>query len=397
MTKINLTVDGVTYTDEVEPRTLLVHYLREQVGKIGTVVGCDTSNCGACTVDLDGASVKSCTVLAVQADGGEVLTDRGPGRRRRHAAPGPDRVPRAARPAVRLLHAGHDHGGSRPAQEQPEPVRGRGARGHRGQPLPLHRLPEHRPSGPGRGRSKLMTAVDRRPQHADPRDRPVPQAQGGRAPHHRAHHLDRQHGPAGHAAPGDPAQPDGARDDHLHRHHRGEVAAGRRRRVHRPGLQGHPGRPALRVAGHPRHGQPGRAVAGGHAGQSRRRVRRRRRRPHQGRGAGRARGHRRRVRAAAGHPRHGGGDQGRLAARPPQHRVEPLLHLGLRVGRGRYRGADRRRRCPTPRSRSSAASSSSGSSPRSWSRARPWCSPSATACSSTRPPRSRTSCGRCSR
>src|SRR6476469_5468702 len=67
MTKINVKVDGVSYSDEVEPRTLLVHYLREQVGKIGTVVGCDTSNCGACTVDLDGRSVKSCTVLAVQA------------------------------------------------------------------------------------------------------------------------------------------------------------------------------------------------------------------------------------------------------------------------------------------------------------------------------------------
>jgi carbon-monoxide dehydrogenase small subunit len=77
MTKINVTVDGVAYTDEVEPRTLLVHYLREQLGKVGTVVGCDTSNCGACTVDLDGRSVKSCTVLAVQADGGEVVTIEG--------------------------------------------------------------------------------------------------------------------------------------------------------------------------------------------------------------------------------------------------------------------------------------------------------------------------------
>jgi carbon-monoxide dehydrogenase small subunit len=77
MTKINLSVDGVSYSDEVEPRTLLVHYLREQVGKVGTVVGCDTSNCGACTVDLDGQSVKSCTVLAVQADGGSVLTIEG--------------------------------------------------------------------------------------------------------------------------------------------------------------------------------------------------------------------------------------------------------------------------------------------------------------------------------
>jgi carbon-monoxide dehydrogenase small subunit len=77
MTKINVTVDGVAYSDEVEPRTLLVHYLREQVGKVGTVVGCDTSNCGACTVDLDGHSVKSCTVLAVQADGGTVTTIEG--------------------------------------------------------------------------------------------------------------------------------------------------------------------------------------------------------------------------------------------------------------------------------------------------------------------------------
>jgi carbon-monoxide dehydrogenase small subunit len=77
MTKITITVDGVSCSDEVEPRTLLVHYLREQVGKVGTVVGCDTSNCGACTVDLDGQSVKSCTVLAVQADGGEVTTIEG--------------------------------------------------------------------------------------------------------------------------------------------------------------------------------------------------------------------------------------------------------------------------------------------------------------------------------
>jgi carbon-monoxide dehydrogenase small subunit len=77
MTKINVKVDGVAYTDDVEPRTLLVHYLREQLGKVGTVVGCDTSNCGACTVDLDGQSIKSCTVLAVQTDGSEVTTIEG--------------------------------------------------------------------------------------------------------------------------------------------------------------------------------------------------------------------------------------------------------------------------------------------------------------------------------
>ena len=77
MTRVNVTVDGVGYTDEVEPRLLLVQYLRERLGKVGTVVGCDTSNCGACTVLLNGRSVKSCSVLTVQADGSEVLTVEG--------------------------------------------------------------------------------------------------------------------------------------------------------------------------------------------------------------------------------------------------------------------------------------------------------------------------------
>ena len=73
MARISVTVDGTQYVDDVEPRTLLVHYLRDQVGKVGTVVGCDTSNCGACTVLMSGpdgpVSVKSCAVLAVKADG----------------------------------------------------------------------------------------------------------------------------------------------------------------------------------------------------------------------------------------------------------------------------------------------------------------------------------------
>ena len=77
MARIDVTVDGVRYTDEVEPRMLLVHYLRERLGKVGTPIGCDTSNCGACTVHLDGASVKSCTVLAVQADGSRITTIEG--------------------------------------------------------------------------------------------------------------------------------------------------------------------------------------------------------------------------------------------------------------------------------------------------------------------------------
>jgi aerobic carbon-monoxide dehydrogenase small subunit len=77
MVRINVTVDGSSFSDDVEPRMLLVHYLREQLGKIGTVVGCDTANCGACTVLLNGKSVKSCNLLAVQADGGEVTTVEG--------------------------------------------------------------------------------------------------------------------------------------------------------------------------------------------------------------------------------------------------------------------------------------------------------------------------------
>src|SRR6202046_3800858 len=77
MVMIKTTVDGVFYSEEVEPRLLLVHYLRTRLRRTGTVVGCDTSSCGACTVLLDGESVKSCTVLALQADGAEITTIEG--------------------------------------------------------------------------------------------------------------------------------------------------------------------------------------------------------------------------------------------------------------------------------------------------------------------------------
>jgi len=74
---ISATVNGRTYKNEVEPRTLLVHYLRDQLNLTGTHVGCDTSQCGACTVLMNGISVKSCTVLAAQADGAEITTIEG--------------------------------------------------------------------------------------------------------------------------------------------------------------------------------------------------------------------------------------------------------------------------------------------------------------------------------
>ncbi|HET9102098.1 MAG TPA: (2Fe-2S)-binding protein [Solirubrobacteraceae bacterium] len=77
--RVSLRVNGVKQTREVEPRLLLVHLLRDTLGLTGTHVGCDTSNCGACTVHLNGEAVKSCTILAVQADGEEVTTIEGLG------------------------------------------------------------------------------------------------------------------------------------------------------------------------------------------------------------------------------------------------------------------------------------------------------------------------------
>ncbi len=77
MHRISVTVNGTTREGEVEARTLLVHWLRDSLGLAGTPIGCDTSNCGACTVLMDGRSVKSCSVLAVQADGSEVTTIQG--------------------------------------------------------------------------------------------------------------------------------------------------------------------------------------------------------------------------------------------------------------------------------------------------------------------------------
>jgi carbon-monoxide dehydrogenase small subunit len=75
--KIRVTVNGTVHESDVEPRTLLVHYVREHLGLTGTNIGCDTSSCGACSVHLDGEAVKSCTVLAVQADGCAVTTIEG--------------------------------------------------------------------------------------------------------------------------------------------------------------------------------------------------------------------------------------------------------------------------------------------------------------------------------
>ncbi|HEX2851555.1 MAG TPA: (2Fe-2S)-binding protein [Acidimicrobiales bacterium] len=75
--QVSMTVNGTAHDDDVEPRLLLVHYIREVLGLTGTNIGCDTTSCGACTVLLNGESVKSCTVLAVQADGADITTIEG--------------------------------------------------------------------------------------------------------------------------------------------------------------------------------------------------------------------------------------------------------------------------------------------------------------------------------
>ena len=77
MKKITVTINGTAHTAEVEPRLLLVHFIRENLSMTGTHIGCDTSSCGACTILVNGKSIKSCTMLAVQADGKEIMTVEG--------------------------------------------------------------------------------------------------------------------------------------------------------------------------------------------------------------------------------------------------------------------------------------------------------------------------------
>ena len=161
MTRIALTVNGESREADVEPRQLLVYFLREQLGLKGTNVGCDTSSCGACTVLLDGESVKSCTVLAAQADGSEVTTIEGLARGD------------ALHPVQQAFHEQHAlqcgyctpglrHGDRLAAEGARRPVGGGDPPRARGQPLPLHRVPQHRPGGAGgcEGRGVIPAAFE---------------------------------------------------------------------------------------------------------------------------------------------------------------------------------------------------------------------------------------------
>ena len=167
---IKLTVNGKAVEALVEPRMLLIHFLREEMGLTGAHIGCETSHCGACTVDLDGRSVKSCTVFAVQADGGEVLTVEGMA-----TADGLHPIQ-----AGFIEHHGLQCGFCTPGmimrtyrllQENPDPSEAEIRTGPRRQPLPLHRLSEHREGGapcrrqaqvhlqPGIGGRRVMAEV----------------------------------------------------------------------------------------------------------------------------------------------------------------------------------------------------------------------------------------------
>ena len=148
--KVDLTVNGKNITADVEDRMLLVHFLRDVADLTATNVGCDTTSCGACTVLLDGESVKSCTVLAAQASGHEVTTLEGLARDG-EMHPVQRAFHQRARPAVRLLHAGHGDGHRVDAQGEPAPQRRAGAQRPRRQPVPVHRLSQHR-EGRARGR-----------------------------------------------------------------------------------------------------------------------------------------------------------------------------------------------------------------------------------------------------
>ena len=342
MPPITLTVNGARREADVEPRTLLADFLREGLGLTGTKVGCETSQCGSCTVHLDGDAVKSCTVLAVQADGGTVVTIEGLGDGLR-AAPDAGGVLGAARPPVRVLHAGDDHVRRRSRGERRDHRRRDPARARR-QPLPLHRLREHRQGGAAGG--ALMTTQVR---GDDAPGRPGDQAGRGPAPHHRRREVPRRPQAAGRRARRDPPLAVRARPHRRDRRVARRGGAGRRRRLHGQGLRA-PEPAAVRMAGGRRREPRGHAAgARDRQGHLHRRGRRGDRGRHEGGGRGRARPDRGRLGAARRGRRRRGRRRRRRAA-------------AARVGAGQRRhGLELRRARRDRRRRSRRPTSSCGS------------------------------------
>ena len=141
---IAVTVNGKRHEATVPVRLTLADFLRQKLGLTGTHLGCEHGVCGACTILFDGHSARSCLMLAVQADGHDILTVEGIAPDAEDAASAAAGVSRASRPAMRLLHAGHSDDADRAAARQSESDRRRHPRRHFRQSLPLHRLPQHR-------------------------------------------------------------------------------------------------------------------------------------------------------------------------------------------------------------------------------------------------------------
>ena len=241
MTHVAVTVNGTPREADVEPRTLLVYFLRETLGLTGTNVGCDTSSCGSCTVLLDGESVKSCTLLAAQADGREVTTIEG------LASNGDLHPLQEAFHRNHGLQCGYCTPGMLLAaasylKENPTPTEEDVRESLGGQPLPLHRLPEHREVDPRRrrvherreGLRRVRMATTELYIGAEVLRKEDPELVTGQA-----NFID-NHDAARHGVDGDGAPAVRPRDDQLDRHVRGEVDARRRRRLHggRPARSG---------------------------------------------------------------------------------------------------------------------------------------------------------------
>ncbi len=153
--QVTVNVNGEDYTRDVEPRLLLIHFLRDTLGLTGSHWACDTSNCGVCTVMMDGKSVKSCTILAVMAAGHQVVTVEG-------LASGAELDPiQAGFEACHGLQCGFCTPGMMMAaraflNDNPTPTERRDPRGHLRQPLPLHGLREHRQEHPVGGTTRVV-------------------------------------------------------------------------------------------------------------------------------------------------------------------------------------------------------------------------------------------------
>ena len=229
-----MTVNGKAVTADVDARTLLVQYLRENLRLTGTHVGCDTSQCGACVVHVDGKAVKSCTMFAWQVEGANVTHHRGPGAERQ-AASDAGSLPRESRPAMRLLHARHDHDGGRyGAAARATSLDDKTIREElEGNHLPLHRLPQHREVDRRRREGdgvKLPEEADpqmhrnasrRRKRHERDRDRRGGPPQGRLQVHHRQGPVHRRH----HAARARPTSISSARRTRTRRSRRSTAAA----------------------------------------------------------------------------------------------------------------------------------------------------------------------------